>query len=145
MAEIIHCPKCQRPLQVPENFFGQTVQCPECRHLFTAVSESVSPQPPATSAAPAKSKPAYDDDLYDDDHRRRRDSYDDFEDDRPRRDRYDDDDIRYDEFARPQRIRTDFVSHRGGLIMAIGLVSLIGGDGDLRPARNARRPHGSDR
>ena len=42
MAEIIHCPKCHRPLQVPENYFGQTVQCPECRHMFTAISESVS-------------------------------------------------------------------------------------------------------
>jgi predicted outer membrane repeat protein len=54
MAEIITCPACQRKLQVPESFYGQTVQCPECRQLFVANphAESVQATPPAAVPAP---------------------------------------------------------------------------------------------
>ena len=110
MADIIHCPSCRKPLQVPESYLGQTVQCPECRHQFTAASESVSPQPPVLST-PSVPRPRYHDDPYDDDRRRR--------------DRYDDDDA-FD-IARPERIRNEFAPHRGGVILALGLVSLVGG------------------
>jgi hypothetical protein len=119
MAEIISCPNCQRKLQVPQQYLGQKVQCPDCRHMFTAGTAASAEAPPAStpSAPPA---PKSDD-------RRRRDDYDD-EDDRPaRRGRYDDDDDdrEYDDVRR-RRHRGDFVPHRGGLILAMGLIGLVG-------------------
>ncbi len=36
MNEIITCPACQRQVQLPAEFIGRTVQCPECRHVFVA-------------------------------------------------------------------------------------------------------------
>ena len=111
MAETITCPACQRSLQVPESYFGQTVQCPECGHQFTATAESVTSTPkPASVAAGKRWSSEPDEDDYP----------------RSRRDRYaDDDDL--DDIAAPRRIRNRLPPHRGGLIMALGLVSLIGG------------------
>jgi hypothetical protein len=118
MTEILTCPNCQRQLQIPEQFLGQTVQCPECRHMFTATSTAVSSTPTATSPATAgtgaeSKKPRYEDDDYDVPRRRRR-----FEDDD-----YDDEfDVRR---GRPMRQHYD--AHRGGVILALGLISLVGG------------------
>jgi hypothetical protein len=120
MAEIITCPNCQRQLQVPEQYLGQTVQCPECRQQFVAASASVSSQPvPTTSTAPTKSKPQ---------------RYQDDEDEAPRRRRYEDDD--YDDLDIHQRrgLRNRFAPHRGGLIMALGLIALVGGMSFCLPA-----------
>src|SRR4051812_27404189 len=115
MAEIITCPSCQRKLQIPEQFFGQTVQCPDCRHMFVAVSSAVSAQPISTPAPPPASDSANkrrtEDDWREDDSRRRR--------------RFEDDDDD-DDFDR-RSLRQHFTPHRGGLIMALGLASLVGG------------------
>lgn len=118
MTEIIQCPNCQRQLQIPEQFFGQTVQCPECRHMFTATSTSVSDKPkPATSTsgstAPSKPKP-YDENEYDAPRRRRR-----YEDED------DDDDVDLRQRRRP--VRNDYTPHRGGIVLALGLIALVGG------------------
>ena len=53
MAEIVSCPACERTLQVPESYFGQTVQCPECKHTFAAAPASAAPRaaPPAVPEA----------------------------------------------------------------------------------------------
>ena len=118
MAEIIKCPNCQRELRLPEQFLGQKVQCPECQHTFVAASSAVSPQPLATPAAAPEPKPArprYDDDDDERPHRRRRDEY------------YDDDDDDFDAFPIARRGRSRLPAHRGGLIMALGLVALVGG------------------
>ena len=72
MAEPINCPNCQRKLNVPEQFFGQQVQCPECGHQFVAAGTSA-------SAEPLPPTPASDD--YDRPRRRPRDEYDDDDDD----------------------------------------------------------------
>jgi hypothetical protein len=121
MAEIVACPSCQRKLQIPEQFFGQKVQCPECREMFVAAATSVSAQPiPATSVpspAPAPAPPVtrrpYEDDPRDIDIRRRR--------------RYDDDYDDFDEFDRPGRMRHRYAPHRGGLVIALGIISLVAG------------------
>src|SRR4051794_3050512 len=104
MADIITCPACQRKLQVPETFLGQTVQCPECRHTFVAGSDAApatgvqaSAPPPAPSSAgppPAWQEP---------EPPRRR----------PRYEEDHDDDLDVDD-----RLRRPGVPHRGGSILA---------------------------
>src|SRR5262249_61224619 len=36
MAEIIHCPECERSVSVPERLFGKIVRCPSCKATFRA-------------------------------------------------------------------------------------------------------------
>jgi hypothetical protein len=116
MTEIITCSKCRRSLQVPEHYLGQTVQCPQCGHQFTAASQAVSAAPPLAAApGPADAPPRRWDE--EDDH--------DAADIRRRRPHADDDDD--DEFGPIRGIRQRLPPNRGGLIMALGLVSLIGG------------------
>lgn len=33
---VIDCPQCRRKLHLPDSCIGQTVQCPQCRHVFVA-------------------------------------------------------------------------------------------------------------
>ncbi len=40
MAELIHCPSCQRSLRVPDEMIGRTVKCPDCGMMFSTVSNS---------------------------------------------------------------------------------------------------------
>jgi uncharacterized Zn finger protein (UPF0148 family) len=78
MAQLIKCPECQKPLQVPEDLLGTTVQCPECKNTFTA-SATGSGAPPADAEPPAdkkprvkkRSRPEIDEDDDDDDDDRR--------------------------------------------------------------------------
>ncbi|MBM3997289.1 MAG: hypothetical protein FJ303_24540 [Planctomycetes bacterium] len=115
MAEIIRCPNCQRELRLPDEFIGQTVQCPQCRHMFVATSTAVSSTPPTPPAdQPKPTRPAYDEE--DDDSRTRR-----------RGDYYDDDDDSFDDISINRRRRRYLPPHRGGVIMALGLVALVGG------------------
>jgi hypothetical protein len=130
-------------LQVPEQYLGQMVQCPECQHMFTAAT-AVSAPPASASGPSAPAAPKQDD-------RRRRDDYDDDDNGRPsRRGRYDDDedDRGYDDVRRG-RHRGAFASHRGGLILVLGLLGLfacgllgpiawIMGNTDLREIRAGR-------
>ncbi len=52
MGKIIHCPDCQRQLQIDEQTLGEMVQCPKCRHRFAAaITESA----PAPTAMPPRS------------------------------------------------------------------------------------------
>ena len=61
MAHLITCPECKKNLQVPDDLIGKKVQCPECKHTFTAQVEteeiSVSSKPPPPPSVPATSKP----------------------------------------------------------------------------------------
>ncbi len=103
MAEIITCSECQRKLQVPESYLGQKVQCPECGHQFLARSPSDAVQPtPRPSSVPPP------DDTRDDDP--------------PRRRRFEPDDDEYDDIG---RIRQSGVPHRGGMILALGIIAWV--------------------
>ncbi len=135
MAEIISCPACQRKLQVPEEYFGQTVQCPECKHTFIAAppgapvstapqpAKAASPPPPAPEKrAPEWEKPPpsrssrRDDEDYDEDEE-------DEEDDRPRRRRR----RRYaDEDDEDRPLRRYVTPHRGGMILTFGILAIMG-------------------
>jgi hypothetical protein len=99
MAEVITCPECKRTLQVPATYFGQTVQCPECRNQFVARPDTAAVQ------VGSASKPSYEDRDDDDAPRRRRDEVDELDD--------------------LTRIRQSTIPHRGGLILAMGLVALM--------------------
>jgi hypothetical protein len=107
MAEIITCPACARKLQVPESFYGQTVQCPECAHQFVAnphASSLQTTQPPAAPVAPT-AEPQ--------------------EDDRPRRRKREYDDEFDDDFDDMRPLRRSGVAHRGGTILALGIIALV--------------------
>jgi predicted Zn finger-like uncharacterized protein len=127
MAEIIICPSCQRSLQVPEEHLGRRVQCPECQHRFTATAASAQPPSapageftPAEQASKSRRRDRDDDEEDDDRERRRRDEYDDVEDDD------------YDNYGRIRR--RPYEPHRGGLVLTLGLVALIGGWAACLPA-----------
>src|SRR4051794_26560277 len=96
MTEIVSCPSCTKKLQVPEDFFGKTVQCPECKQTFRAEPISAAGNVSATApAAPPSRVPAWEKppptraEVEEDRPRRRRrrheDDDEDEEDDRPRR------------------------------------------------------------
>jgi len=102
-AETITCPACKRTLQVPASYFGQTVQCPECRHQFEAKADATAVQSskPRPAAPPPEPEPEPE----------------------PRR-RRDDEDDDYGDVDMP-RIRHSSIPHRGGMILAMGLIALV--------------------
>lgn len=135
MAEIISCPSCQRKLQVPQEYFGRTVQCPECKQMFAAgparpaapqpaspppLSEAGAPQGGAAWDEPEPKRPSSAErsqqgDDEDDDRPRRQD------DERAPRRRFADDE---DDYA--ERPRRRYVApHRGGLVLTFGILGLI--------------------
>jgi len=140
MSHLITCPECKKHLQVPDELIGKKVQCPECSHTFTAKAEieevAVSskpsnPVPAPVPTAPPKKRAAWDskdddegeekenDDSYDVKKRRRRDDEDEDDDDRDR--------------PRTRRRRSgygnSYTPHRGGLILAFGIIGLVSGLG----------------
>lgn len=133
MAHLISCPECKKHLQVPDDLIGKKVQCPECKHTFTAqveveevsVSSKPSAPPPATNKPPAwDTKKGRDDDEEEDSYNVRK----------RRRNRDDDDED--DDDDRPSRRRRrrsgydrNYLPHRGGLILAFGIIALVSGLG----------------
>jgi predicted Zn finger-like uncharacterized protein len=138
-AELVSCPECQRKLRVPNDLIGKNVKCPTCGHTFIAdpVNQAPPPPPPPEEKPTRTSKVSRnekddDDDGEDRSRRRRRSSRrddDDDEDDRPRRrSRYsrDDDDDDDDDDDRPRRRRRGYLApHRGGTILALGILSFF--------------------
>src|SRR5882724_3883601 len=117
MAEIVTCPSCARKLQVPEDFFGKTVQCPECKQMFearatgaAATAAAQDEYAPTTDLFPARAQP------------RREQESDDDERDRPHRRWSADDDDEDDD--QPDRRRLE--AHRGGMILALGILAIVG-------------------
>ena len=89
---------------------GQQVKCPSCESVFTALAgaDAAPPPLPATEVIQqpepepaAKPRRARREDEYDDD--------------------YDDDDYNY----RRRRRRRDLTPHRGGVVLAMGILSLV--------------------
>jgi hypothetical protein len=121
MKTIVTCPECRRALQVPEDFFGKSVQCPDCKHAFVAQSPEAAVQITSTTAAPAAPKPAAMQAAVPDTpeeweeptraEKRRRSERDD-----------DDDDL---EDMRLGRRASRGDPDRGGMILALGIVSLV--------------------
>ena len=57
MSHLITCPECKKQLQVLDDLVGKMVQCPECRHTFTAAAPDADDNDAETTAAePVASK-----------------------------------------------------------------------------------------
>jgi hypothetical protein len=109
--EIITCPACQNKVQLPQEFLGRAVQCPECKHTFMAGGVTMPPtsvtSDPFTNTPTAPSgerEPVA----------------------TPRRPRYavddDADDEPFDDWGHRQRaLRPD----RGGMILAFGILTIM--------------------
>jgi predicted Zn finger-like uncharacterized protein len=77
MANVIHCPRCDRQLRVPDELIGESVKCPNCDETFTAAAASNGPaaglsdrpssRPRDDEPAPSRRPPRRRDDDYDDD------------------------------------------------------------------------------
>lgn len=169
MAHLIACPECKKHLQVPDEFIGKKVQCPECKHTFTAPaaeqeSPSSTPAPPVPSVPKETKKPSWEkktsigDDDEDDrpsKRKKKRKDYDDDDDDPYGVDDRDDDDDDRPRRRRRRRASGHYMPHRGGMILAFGLIGLIGlsvfpiglifaiiawimGNGDMEEIRSGR-------
>ncbi len=116
MPEIISCPKCERKLRVPEDLLGKKVKCPTCATTFTAEAAAAAPPPAPPEAQeeqvqerPQRRRPAEEEHEVEERPQRRRAAEEEFEGgERPRR-----------------RSRGDFQPHRGGLILTLGILSLV--------------------
>ena len=96
MPLVVECPSCGRKLSVPDELAGKQVRCADCAGTFVAEKPRASAPPPMPAPGPAPSRRSRDDD--DDD------------DDRPSR----------------RKRRGNYEAHRGGLILAFGIISLVG-------------------
>jgi hypothetical protein len=142
MPVLVGCPQCGIKLDVPESFLGRQVRCASCQQVFEAKAD---PAPPASplAAPPDNGPPSPRTDLqrwdepagrdepwrdrWDEPRDRDRDRDRDRGRDRDRdrdRDRYADDDDDYD-FRRSRRRRRDLQPHRAGLILTLGILSLV--------------------
>jgi hypothetical protein len=106
MIDTSTCPSCRRTLRVPASLQGQAVKCPACGNTFTAdpAPEEAPAQEPRREPPPRQRGRPRDED---EDAPRRR---------VVRRDDYED---------RPRRSRRDYQPHRGGLILAFGICSVL--------------------
>jgi hypothetical protein len=134
MAHLITCTECKKQLQVPEDLLGQQVQCPECKHTFTAelpgekdavtsspAKKTVAPPSVPTKRAAWDKKPAAEKD--DDEDRKDKKKT------KKRRDEDDDDDRPSRRRSRRSRRGQDYAPHRGGMILAFGIIGLVSGLG----------------
>lgn len=103
MAELIQCPQCDRQLRVPDELLGKRVQCPSCGETFRApsasalIAEVVPPMAEPVPLPPARAR---------------------------RHRRSEDDGLADLDDPPPYRRRRDLTEHRGGLILALGILSL---------------------
>src|SRR5579885_597413 len=157
MPTLVNCPACERKLRVPDNLLGKKVKCPGCLKPFTAgeapADELPAEEPPAEegpggggspwsgldkvserpSRAGRRAAPQEEEAPPEEEERpsrRRRDEEDEGqEEERPSRRRRDEED-EGDEEDRPRRrrrLRGGLQPHRGGLILALGIVSITCG------------------
>lgn len=121
MDPIVHCPACQKGLQVTVELAGQIAQCPGCRHQFVipaAAAAGVSAEPlppppsvpaPAPAPTPAPAPIPVSRSLVP----RSRDDEDDEE-------MYDDDGM-----PRHRSIRAHYEPGRAGLVLTFGILGLV--------------------
>jgi predicted Zn finger-like uncharacterized protein len=110
MQNTVPCPSCNRELRVPDQLLGKLVKCPACSTTFTAnltppVSSmgqeaSPNPYPPDRQPPPLEDVPEDMDNVEEDENYEPR----------PKRSR---------------RRRRFYVEHRGGLVLTLGILSLV--------------------
>jgi predicted Zn finger-like uncharacterized protein len=114
MSHLITCPECKKQLQVPDNLLGMTVQCPECKHIFTAAAPNADDSDAETTAAePVASKnPEWD--------KRSKSS----EPSKKKKSRDDDSD---EDDADTEMYRGRRYDQKPGKVTALGVMALVGG------------------
>jgi hypothetical protein len=126
MPVFVGCPKCGIKLSVPESLLGKRVRCASCATMFEAKEEvAPPPRPPARERVWDDTLPSSSDrpSSWDDDRYPRPPSrYDERFPPRPAPSRYDE----YDDYGRPST-RRDQIPHRSGVILTLGIVSIIAG------------------
>ena len=112
MPIIIDCPSCQRKLRVGEEFLGKLVQCPTCSTRFTATGEVTPPVAPLstapleiTSSAPPSTASR--------------------EPELPATAGYAEEEDDERPWEQPGGIRRDAESHRGTLVLTLGIIGLV--------------------
>ncbi len=128
MSEMVTCPSCSRPLRVPDDLLGQQVKCPVCNTAFLAELSGPAPLPPRPEPSPGPARGPRSERVasrFDEDDRPRRLAARREDEDRPRRSlsrRRDEDEEDED---RPRRSRRYLQPHRGGAILAMGILSFF--------------------
>lgn len=125
MAVKVACPNCAVTLNIPENFLGKKVRCASCSTVFEAKSDEPAPaadspteivsERPADLPAPPPTPPSLS--FPPEDAPPRRD------DREPREDRWGDDDG--GRRRRRSERRRDLEPHRGGMLLTMGIISII--------------------
>src|SRR5262249_46600977 len=121
MSIIVDCPSCNRKLRVPEDLLGTRVKCPTCGGTFDAVvSPEDVPSPSDAELASERPEELPEEKVRETPHSERpsprdpRDEDEQEEDDRP--------------WERPYEIvglRRDSEPHRAGLVLALGIISIV--------------------
>src|SRR5260370_11090463 len=101
MRAVVACPSCGRKLKVPDELMGKEVRCADCAGTFLAEKPPPAAPPQSSALVPARTRDR--DDEFDDDDR----------DDRRAR--------------RRSRRSSDWEPHRGGMLLAFGIISLVVG------------------
>jgi hypothetical protein len=56
MPEISSCPRCKRPVSVPDRLIGRTVRCPSCKSTYIARSVTAEAEPAEEAPPPVEEK-----------------------------------------------------------------------------------------
>lgn len=110
MPIVISCPSCARQLRVPEDLRGKSVRCPSCQTVFTAEEAGAAPseppsEPPGDGQGGMQTEPP----------------------ESPPRERDEERDDNYPRESRRSSSRGDYAPHRGGLVMGLGIASVVTG------------------
>jgi LSD1 subclass zinc finger protein len=115
MTLTIECPSCRRQLRLPPDLLGRSVRCPTCSTTFTAEDPAATSEAvplaaeAATPASSARDRAGDAEERASPPRRRRRDEDD--EDERP--------------WDRGPTVRRDCEPHRGGMVLALGIVGIV--------------------
>jgi hypothetical protein len=139
MSVFVACPHCGVKLNVPETLLGKKVRCAKCSMVFESKKEEpvpspmppplpAPPPPPAAAMSPPEPEPALPEasldedagyDLREDRGERRRSHWAEDDDD------YDEREERSERRRRRRRMRRDLVPHRGGVVLTLGILSIV--------------------
>jgi predicted Zn finger-like uncharacterized protein len=120
MSIIVDCPSCSRKLRVPDDLLGTKVKCPTCGGTFDAVAAPAEGAPPGSEVGPPSERGSFPDanrgeTAFESPPRPDARAGEAEEDDRPWEQPHD---------WHPN-LRRDSEPHRGGLILTLGIISII--------------------